>query len=103
MNRRGNSPQRTTRSRSDDAYCFSVRRQLAQKTTGGLTMQKSRAIDYAKLLGFANLQARSDSKIDFKDKTIDARIGAKAGGEACSMPDLREMGLRPPSELSSKG
>jgi hypothetical protein len=53
------------------------------------------AIDYAKLLGFANLDARSNSKIDFKDKTIDARIGAKAGGEICSLSDLREMGLRP--------
>ena len=65
-------------------------------------MQKGLTIDYGKLLGFANVQARSDSAIDFKDKTIDARIGAKAGGESCSMPDLREMGLRPPSELSSK-
>jgi len=58
-------------------------------------MQKSRPIDYAKLLGFANLEARRGSSIDFKDKTIDARIGAKAGGEVCMMPDLREMGLRP--------
>lgn len=59
-------------------------------------------MDYAKLLGFANLQSRSDSTIDFKDKTIDARIGAKAGGEVCSMPDLREMGLRPPARASAK-
>ena len=65
-------------------------------------MQKSRPIDYAKLLGFANLEARRGSSIDFKDKTIDARIGAKAGGEVCMMPDLREMGLRPPLEPSSK-
>ena len=67
-------------------------------------MQKTQNIDYAKLLGFANVQARSDSMvvIDFKDKTIDARIGAKAGGETCSLPDLREMGLRPPAELSGK-
>jgi hypothetical protein len=63
---------------------------------------KKAAIDYAKLLGFANLQARGDSTIDFKDKTVDARIGAKAGGEVCSMPDLREMGLRPPAESSNK-
>jgi hypothetical protein len=67
-------------------------------------MQKSGAIDYAKLLGFANLQERRGSTIDFKNKTIDARIGAKVGGgEACTVPDLREMGLRPPSELSNKG
>jgi hypothetical protein len=65
-------------------------------------MQKSRPIDYAKLLGFANLEARRGSSIDFKDKTIDARIGAKAGGEVCMMPDLREMGLRPRLEPWSK-
>jgi hypothetical protein len=65
-------------------------------------MQKSRPIDYAKLLGFANLEARRGSSIDIKDKTIDARIGAKAGGEVCMMPDLREMGLRPRLEPWSK-
>ena len=66
-------------------------------------MQKSRPIDYAKLLGFANLEARRGSSIDFKDKTIDARIGAKVGvGEVCMLPDLHEMGLRPPLEPSSK-
>ena len=65
-------------------------------------MQKSRAIDYAKLLGFANLRMQSDSKIDFRDKTIEARIGAKVGGELCGAPDLREMGLRPPSEPSRR-
>jgi hypothetical protein len=53
-------------------------------------------------LGFANLEARRGSSIDFKDKTIDARIGAKAGGEVCMMPDLREMGLRPRLEPWSK-
>ena len=65
-------------------------------------MQKNGSIDYAKLLGFANLQKRPESMIDFKDKTIDARIGAKAGGELCSMPDLREMGLRPPVDPSTQ-
>jgi hypothetical protein len=65
-------------------------------------MQDKSAIDYAKLLGFANLPARSGSAIDFKDKTSDARIGAKAGGEICSMPDLAEMGLRPRPEPSGK-
>ena len=77
--------------------------QFTHETTGDLIMQKSRPIDYAKLLGFANLQARCDSTIDFKDKTFDARIGGKAGGENCLLPELREMGLRPPSESSSEG
>jgi hypothetical protein len=66
-------------------------------------MQKNGAIDYSKLLGFANLQQGCEQVIDFKDKTIDARIGAKAGGEVCMLPDLREMGLRPPSQLKRKG
>jgi len=65
-------------------------------------MQKVSLLDYTKLLGFANLQAQSESTIDFKDKTIDARLGAKAGGENCAEPDLREMGLRPPLEPSSQ-
>ena len=65
--------------------------------------KKAAAVDYAKLLGFANLQDKRDSTIDFKNKTIDARIGAKVGGgEHCTMPDLREMGLKLPSELTKK-
>jgi len=67
-------------------------------------MQKNGPIDFAKLLGFANLEVKRESTIDFKNKTIDARIGAKVGGgESCTLSDLREMGLRPPSELSNKG
>ena len=72
------------------------------ETTGVLTMQKRRPVDYGELLGFANVQVRANSDIDFKDKTIDARIGAKAGGEICSLPDLREMGLRPQADPSAK-
>jgi hypothetical protein len=70
---------------------------------GGLTMTKNERIDFGKLLGFANLRVEG-SAIDFQDKTIDARIGAKVGGgEACTAADLREMGLRPPAEASDKG
>lgn len=58
-------------------------------------MQKRERIDYGKLLGFANLPKTGEAKVDFKDKTADARIGAKVGGEVCMISDLREMGLRP--------
>ena len=68
-------------------------------------MRENKLFDCAKLLGFANLQTTRDATIDFKNKTIDARIGAKVGGggEACVAPDLREMGLKLPSERSNKG
>ena len=63
------------------------------------------SLDCAKLLGFANAQETHNATIDFKNKTIDARIGAKVGGggEVCVAADLREMGLKLPSERSNKG
>lgn len=64
--------------------------------------KKLRTIDHSRLLGFSNLDFRGEAPIDFKDKTIDARIGAKAGGEVCMISDLREMGLRPAAEPSVK-
>jgi hypothetical protein len=64
---------------------------------------KKGAIDCAKLLGFANLQNGREDAVDFRNKTVDARLGAKVGGENCAGPDLREMGLKLPSELSKKG
>jgi hypothetical protein len=59
---------------------------------------KKAGMDFTKLLGFANVQHSGDANIDFKNKTVDARIGAKVGGEACVGPDLREMGVKLPSE-----
>ncbi len=73
--------------------------------TGGLNMQdKKGAIDRAKLLGFANLPDERGTAFDFKNKTSDARLGAKVGdGEfSCSAADLREMGVILPSERSKK-
>ena len=58
-------------------------------------MPKRESVDYGRLLGFAHVQKALEAKVDFKDKTADARIGAKVGGEACMLSDLREMGLRP--------
>jgi len=69
----------------------------------GVIMAKTGVdFDYTKLLGFANIRDTRGSAIDFKNKTLDARVGAKVGGELCSAPDLREMGLKLPSELSKK-
>ena len=62
----------------------------------GVTMQKRQAINFEKLLGFANAVRAPEAVVNFKDKTVDARIGAKVGvDENCLLPDLREMGLRP--------
>ena len=59
-------------------------------------MQKREPINYEKLLGFANAVRASEAVVNFKDKTVDARIGAKVGvDETCMLADLREMGLRP--------
>jgi hypothetical protein len=69
-------------------------------------MQKKVAIDYAKLLGFANLQASGNAAHDFKNKTSDARLGAKVGGgpeSVCIVADLRDMGVILPSKRLKKG
>ena len=66
---------------------------------------REKKVDCAKLLGFANLQNTRDATIDFKNKTTDAKLGAKVGdGEsACSVADLREMGVILPTERLKKG
>ena len=68
-------------------------------------MQKKKvAIDCGKLLGFANLANERNGAIDFKNKTVDAQIGAKVGaGESCTAADLHEMGVMLASSRPSKG
>ena len=77
-------------------------RQSAHEKDGGFDHAEKRIHRLCKALRLCQSGKRPKSMIDFKDKTIDARIGAKAGGELCSMPDLREMGLRPPVDPSTQ-
>jgi hypothetical protein len=49
-------------------------------------MQKTYKIDYAKLLGFDTVGDQLSGSIDFQDETIDSKLGAKVGTEACSEP-----------------
>jgi hypothetical protein len=66
--------------------------------------RKKVAFDRARLLGFANLPDERGSAVDFKNKTSDARLGAKVGGgeSVCSAADLRDMGVVLPSERLKK-
>ena len=51
-------------------------------------MQKSKKIDYSKLLGFDSVSDRTSGEIDFQDETMSARLGAKVGtvGEVEPVP-----------------
>jgi len=42
---------------------------------------QSKTLDFAQLLGFANLAEHIDDAVDFQDETMAARLGAKVGGE----------------------
>ena len=66
---------------------------------------KKVAFDRAKLFGFANLPDERGTTFDFKNKTSDAKLGAKVGGgeSSCIAADLREMGVELPSDRLRKG
>ena len=49
-------------------------------------MRKTDKIDYAKLLGFDAVIDQLSGSIDFQDETIDLKLGAKVGVEACTEP-----------------
>jgi len=53
-------------------------------------MQK---INFAKLLGFAQVSHNLSESFDFRDDTIGAKLGAKVGAEICLALDLRDSGL----------
>ncbi len=42
---------------------------------------QSKTLDFAQLLGFANLAEHIDDAVDFQDETMAARLGAKVGLE----------------------
>lgn len=44
-------------------------------------MEKTREIEFAKLLGFAAVREQISGDVDFRDETIGARLGAKVGGD----------------------
>jgi hypothetical protein len=46
---------------------------------GTQRMQNPDKLDYAKLLGFAQVSDRISASIDFQDETFSARLGAKVG------------------------
>jgi hypothetical protein len=47
---------------------------------------KTDKIDYAKLLGFDAVSDQLSGSVDFQNETIDSKLGAKVGLEACSEP-----------------
>jgi len=49
----------------------------ADKTASG----QGKTLDFAQLLGFANLAEHIDDTVDFQDETMAARLGAKVGSE----------------------
>ena len=51
-------------------------------------MKKTDKIDWSKLLGFDTVSDRISSKIDFRDETIGARLGAKVGDKGLAALDL---------------
>ena len=53
-------------------------------------------IDYSKLLGFATVSDRPSIKIDFRDDTIGAKLGAKVGVKEMAALDLSLSVLAPP-------
>jgi hypothetical protein len=53
-------------------------------------MQK---IDFSKLLGFAPVSGELSERVDFRDDTIGAKLGAKVGTEVCLALDLRDSGF----------
>jgi hypothetical protein len=50
------------------------------------TTGKTDKIDYAKLLGFDAVSDQLSGGVDFQDETLDSKLGAKVGTEACSEP-----------------
>lgn len=51
-------------------------------------MQKTRAIEYARLLGFASISDQLSGSVDFRDENLGAKLGAKVGDKSWAARDL---------------
>jgi hypothetical protein len=55
-------------------------------------MEKTRKIEYAKLLGFDAVTDQIAEGVDFSDETIGAKLGAKVGADSEPGPSGAEIG-----------
>ncbi len=51
-------------------------------------MRKTRAIEFARLLGFASISDQLSGSVDFRDEKLGAKLGAKVGDKSWAARDL---------------